>query len=66
MTGHTRANTNNMLIAVILNIVLNVLLIPRFGANGASIATAVSLVASRILLSFQARRYLGVQSLGRR
>lgn len=65
MTGHTRANTNNMLIAVILNVVLNVLLIPRFGANGAAAATAVSLVASRILLSFQARRYLGVQPLGR-
>lgn len=64
MTGHTRANTNNMIIAVTMNIGLNLVLIPRFGANGAAVATAVSLVASRILLSFQVRRYLGVQPLG--
>lgn len=66
MTGHTRANTHNMIIAVAMNIGLNLLLIPRFGANGAAVATAVSLVVSRLLLSYQVRRHLGVQPLGMR
>lgn len=59
MTGHTRANTNNMVVAVALNIALNLFLIPHFGANGAAAATATSLVTSRILLSLQVRR-LGI------
>lgn len=66
MTGHTRANTNNMVIAVVMNVGLNAVLIPRFGAKGAAVATAVSLISSRILLAYQARRYLGVQPLSLR
>lgn len=50
MTGHEKSLTINMAISVAANATLNTLLIPRFGAVGAAIATGGSLVLSRILL----------------
>ena len=42
MTGHSRLLLYNAVVAVLLNLALAVLLIPRFGLLGAAIATAVS------------------------
>jgi O-antigen/teichoic acid export membrane protein len=64
MTGHTKANTQNMALAVTLNVVLNLALIPLFGATGAAIATGISLVFSRILLWYWVRRHLGIHPTG--
>jgi O-antigen/teichoic acid export membrane protein len=58
MTGLTRVNSQNMMVAVALNVALNAVLIPRFGATGAATATAISLIFSRLLLSYQVRRQL--------
>jgi O-antigen/teichoic acid export membrane protein len=64
MTGHERANTKNMIVAVALNIALNALLIPAYGTSGAAGATAISLVFSRILLWNSVRRHLRPRSAG--
>jgi len=42
MTGHSRLLLYNSLAAVLLNLALAMLLIPRYGLLGAAIATAVS------------------------
>ena len=43
MTGNQIVYRNIMFMAAVLNIVLNLLLIPRLGFNGAAIAATVSL-----------------------
>jgi len=43
MTGYSKVNLINALIVSIVNIVLNIILIPQFGINGAAIATLISL-----------------------
>lgn len=58
MTGREKAVAYNMLFAVVINIVMNGLLISRYGSIGASIATAFSLVLSQVLLWRQAHRQL--------
>lgn len=45
MAGYARLNLVNALVAGTLNIVLNALLIPRYGAEGAATATALTLAA---------------------
>lgn len=45
MTGHPRLNLANSLALAMLNVVLNLLLIPRFGIVGAAVATASSMAA---------------------
>lgn len=42
MTGHTKLNTLNTIIALILGLVLSALLIPYWGAVGAAITAAIS------------------------
>jgi O-antigen/teichoic acid export membrane protein len=61
MTGHERALASNMMVAVALNVVLNLALIPLAGAVGAALATSASLVFSRILLWRQVRNRLGIE-----
>lgn len=50
MTGHERETMKGAFYAAILNVVLNVLLIPRFGIEGAAIATGISIVVVNLLL----------------
>jgi O-antigen/teichoic acid export membrane protein len=45
MTGHSRLLLYNSVVAVLLNLALAALLIPRFGLLGAAVATAVSNLA---------------------
>jgi O-antigen/teichoic acid export membrane protein len=47
--------------AAVLNLVLNFLLIPRFGMMGAAIATAVSMLVLPIASYFVSRRYYPIQ-----
>lgn len=49
MTGHPRLSLYNNVIAVILNVVLNLLFIPRFGIFGAGFATAIAVLVKNIL-----------------
>lgn len=62
MVGKERETAKWISIAASLNIVLNVLMIPRFGATGAAIATFVSLLLWNLLLWRAAQRSLGINS----
>lgn len=62
MSGHERDTARGFAVATIINVVLNVLLIPRFGIAGAAIATAASLAIWNILLCRQAWVRIGIQS----
>jgi O-antigen/teichoic acid export membrane protein len=44
MTEYAKYNLINMILLLIMNIILNLLLIPKYGVNGAAIATSISLV----------------------
>ena len=49
MSGRTKINLVNAVIAAIVNLFLNYLLIPRFGITGAALATGASLIILNIL-----------------
>jgi O-antigen/teichoic acid export membrane protein len=53
VTGKTRLHMVDDLIAVIINILLNTLLIPKIGITGAAIASTTSLVITNMLRSAQ-------------
>lgn len=62
MTGHERASARAAILAGTLNIVLNASLIPRWGINGAAVATALSVVAWNLLLAAAVRKHLRINS----
>ncbi len=62
MTGHQSSTARGLAIAVTINVVLCLALIPLFGVNGAAIANTVGLLLRNVLLMLQARRRLGVDS----
>ena len=64
MSGHGRTVRNNFAVATILNIALNVLLIPRYGVNGAAVAAALSVIIVNVLAVFSVYKKLGVVSVG--
>lgn len=53
MTGFSRLNLLDLLLTVILSLVLDFTLIPRYGAVGAAIASAISIVFLSLLRSTQ-------------
>jgi O-antigen/teichoic acid export membrane protein len=61
MGGHPGWHTIYIAVAVAANVVLNLLLIPRFGLMGAAAATAIALVLSALWLRGLARRLVGVR-----
>lgn len=61
MTGHQRYQQRTMLAAAALNIGLNLLLIPRFGINGAAAATAASVSLANLANASWARRKLHIE-----
>jgi len=62
MTGHERHAMRGFLIATLVNLVLNFVLIPRFGIAGAAMATLISTVVWNMLLWLSVRRLLAVDS----
>jgi len=62
MTGHERDVTRGVAIGAVLNIVLNLALIPAFGINGAAAASTVSLVVWNLILWRVVHRRLGLES----
>jgi O-antigen/teichoic acid export membrane protein len=53
MTGHQKVSFFNSSLSVILNIILGVLLIPRFGAMGTALGTTITLVLMNIIRFFE-------------
>ena len=60
MLGEQRACALVYAFAFALNLILCVVLIPRFGAMGAAIATASAVLAESTLLFFVTRHRLGL------
>lgn len=65
MAGKTTANLANVGIALVTNVVLNLVLIPRYGLTGAAIAWAASIVLSNLAPLLELRISLGVHPFGR-
>lgn len=53
MTGNHRRYLHNNIAACVINVALNLILIPRYGVNGACFATAVALTLKNALLYVQ-------------
>lgn len=66
MSGHQRVWVANTLGMAIMNIVLNRLLIPQFGINGAAIATGVSIAGLFVLGLAETRLILNMSPHDRR
>ncbi|MEX1032387.1 MAG: flippase [Cellvibrionaceae bacterium] len=62
MTGHEKDAAGGMAIGALTNIVLNVVLIPRFGIAGAALATGIGLGAWNLVLVVAVRLRTGVNS----
>lgn len=58
MTGHERKAAMGMGVSVALNIVLNALLIPKFGLNGAAAATMISTLSWNFILVMAVKKTL--------
>lgn len=62
MTGHERDTARGMGIAVVINVVLNAILIPKWNIQGAAIATSSSMIFWNILLAIRVYRKLRINS----
>lgn len=60
MTGHERDVAVAVAVAAAVNIVLNAVLVPLFGIEGAASATAVSMVTWNVILTRRSVRVLGL------
>jgi O-antigen/teichoic acid export membrane protein len=58
MTGHQKITFLNSLVAIVFNIVLGVILIPRYGAMGVAIATGVALSIVNLMRLLQVYIFL--------
>jgi len=63
MTGRQVAMQNLILIATVLNVFLNFMLIPKFGINGAALASAISISCWNISAVVYIRYSLGILTI---
>lgn len=66
MGGKSSWTLANKVVALIVNIALNLLLVPPFGIVGAAIAWGASITVDTVAASFQVHRYLGLRLRPRR
>ncbi len=64
MGGRSWWSAANTIVALILNVVLNLALIPRFGITGSAVAWFVSILVRNILPLIQVSRFLGLTPFG--
>lgn len=60
MSGNEWETTKGLIVAAVANVVLNVLLIPSFGVEGAATATGTSIILWNILFWRASRKLLGI------
>jgi O-antigen/teichoic acid export membrane protein len=58
MTGHQKVFQNTLIISFAINLALNLLLIKDYGINGVAIATATSLIVSKLLSAFYVKKLI--------
>jgi O-antigen/teichoic acid export membrane protein len=64
MAGKTSWNLLNAFLALAVNVVLNLALIPRFGLSGAATAWAASILVANVLPLVQLQLFLGLHPFG--
>jgi O-antigen/teichoic acid export membrane protein len=62
MTGHEKTALRGVAAGFVINLVLDLLLIPRFGLSGAAAATAASVVFVNVTLVRQLEKHTGLQA----
>lgn len=62
MTGYQKVYQNIVLLALFLNLVLNFILVPVYGAEGAAVATVISISSWNILGSIYLQRTMKIKS----
>lgn len=62
MTGHQMQSLRILALVTVLNIVLNLVLIPSFGMVGAAVATAITVVLWNLLMLRFVRGHMGIDS----
>ena len=60
MTGRSKLILTNFVVTTILNIILNILLISKYGINGAAIATSIVWFIFALVLFLEAKIHVGV------
>lgn len=63
MTGHERLMRDTIVAAGVANVLLNALLVPRYGMTGAAAATAASLAGMNLASMVLVHRHLGIRTL---
>jgi O-antigen/teichoic acid export membrane protein len=61
MTGHQRDITQATSVALALNIALHLLLLPRFGLEGAAFSSMTMLVTWNLILWFRVKQRLRIR-----
>jgi O-antigen/teichoic acid export membrane protein len=64
MAGKSSWQLMNTLVALVLNVVLNLILIPRLGITGAAIAWMVSIVVNNVLALFEVWIFIKLHPVG--
>lgn len=62
MTGHERDTTKSVFVAAAINLVLNFTMTPIWGANGAAIATATTLITWNLVMRHKVLKNLGIET----
>ncbi|MFY0594623.1 lipopolysaccharide biosynthesis protein [Roseivirga sp.] len=61
--GKPKVNFNMLLISLIINISVNLILIPLYGVRGAAIATTLSIIITTIIGQFRIGRYASIKPI---
>lgn len=62
MTGHERDTAKSVLVGAIVNVVLNLSLVPIWGMTGAAIATAATLIVWNVIMWRKVRLRIGIET----
>ena len=61
MTGHERDTTKSILVAAVVNVALNLSLVPLWGIIGAAVATASTLIVWNLIMWHKVRARIGIE-----
>jgi O-antigen/teichoic acid export membrane protein len=60
MTGHEKLMQYNVILSLVLNVGLNILLIPKYGLNGAAISSSLSLILMNLVSAVLVHKKLSI------
>lgn len=66
MAGKSKLLLSNIISFSILNLILNIILVPKYGINGAAIATSISYLLMSIVLFAESKKFVSILPLKRK